>query len=106
MNDLDFVAMQNSTSVRPAAPPLAMRLARPAIQTLGVLAPSLAARLAERLFLTPHRHRAPARESTALAVARRTIVHVNGSPVTTWTWGHGPAVLLVHGWAGRGAQLA
>jgi len=106
MNDLDFVAMQNSTSVRPAALPLPMRLARPAIHTLSALAPSLAARLAERLFLTPRRHRAPARESTALATARRTIVHVGDSRVTTWTWGHGPVVLLVHGWGGRGAQLA
>jgi pimeloyl-ACP methyl ester carboxylesterase len=106
MTDLEFVAMQNSTSVRPAAPPLPMRLARPAIQTLSALAPSLAARVAERLFLTPRRHRVPARENTALASARRTIVHVDGSPVTTWTWGHGPVVLLVHGWSGRGAQLA
>ena len=106
MNDLDFLAMQNSTSVRPVAPPLPMRLAQPAIQAFSALAPSLAARLAERLFLTPRRHRAPERERTALATARRTIVHVDGAPVTTWTWGHGPVVLLVHGWSGRGGQLA
>ena len=106
MTDLEFVAMQNSTSVRPSAPPLAIRLLRPGIATLSALAPSLAARLAERLFLTPQRHPIPARESAALAGARRTIVQVAGSAVTTWTWGHGPVVLLVHGWAGRGAQLA
>ncbi|HEV8583467.1 MAG TPA: alpha/beta fold hydrolase [Methylomirabilota bacterium] len=83
-----------------------MRLARPAVAALSALAPGLAARLAERLFLTPERHRAPAHETAALASARRTIVHVDGAPVTAWTWGHGPVVLLVHGWAGRGAQLA
>jgi pimeloyl-ACP methyl ester carboxylesterase len=106
MNDLDFLAMQNSTSVRPSAPPLIVRLLRPGIATLSALAPALAARLAERLFLTPPRHRVPARESAALARARRTIVQLDGSPVATWTWGHGPVVLLVHGWGGRGAQLA
>lgn len=26
--------------------------------------------------------------------------------VTAWVWGSGPTVLLVHGWGGRGAQLA
>jgi pimeloyl-ACP methyl ester carboxylesterase len=106
MTDLEFVVMQNSTSVRPANAPLAARLLRPAFAALSGLAPSLAARVAERLFLTPPRHPAPSHETTALAAARRTIVHVDGAPVTVWTWGHGPAVLLVHGWGGRGAQLA
>src|SRR6266850_406294 len=61
MTDLEFVTMQNSTSVRSAGLPL---------------------------------H------------ARRAIVRDGDSAVTTWTWGHGPVVLLVHGWGGRGAQLA
>ena len=106
MTDLDFVAMQNSTSVRPSAPPLPLRLLRPGIATLSALAPSLAARLAERLFLTPPRHPVPVWERAVLAGARRTIVQLDGAPMTTWTWGQGSAVLLVHGWGGRGAQLA
>src|SRR6266566_4874742 len=106
MTDLEFVAMQNSTSVRPLPTPFGVRLLRPGLAALSALAPSLAARLAEPLFLTPPRHPAPAHEAAALQHARRTIVQVDGQPVTTWTWGHGPAVLLVHGWGGRGAQLA
>jgi len=106
MTDLEFLAMQNSTAVRPSRLPLAARLLRPAIAALSAVAPSVAARLAERRFLTPPRHPAPAHETAALAGARRTIVYVDGWPLTTWTWGHGPAVLLVHGWGGRGAQLA
>jgi pimeloyl-ACP methyl ester carboxylesterase len=106
MTDLEFVAMQNSTSVRPVAPPLAARLLHPGFAALSALTPALAARLAERLFLTAPRHPAPAHETAALARARRAVVHVDGAPVTTWTWGHGPVVLLVHGWGGRGAQLA
>ena len=106
MTDLEFVTMQNSTSVRSPGLPLPARLARPAFAALSALAPSLAAPIAERVFLTPPRHRAPQHESAALAAARRTIVRDGDSAVTTWTWGHGPVVLLVHGWGGRGAQLA
>src|SRR2546425_4213156 len=106
MTDLEFVMMQNSTSVRSAGLPLPARLARPVFAVLSALAPSLAAPIAERLFLTPPRRRAPQHEAAALAAARRTIVRVGDSPVTAWTWGHGPVVVLVHGWGGRGAQLA
>jgi pimeloyl-ACP methyl ester carboxylesterase len=106
MTDLEFIAMQNSTSVRPSQLTLPGRLFRPGVAALSALAPSLAARLAERLFLTPPRHPAPAHETAALERARQTILHAEGEPFTTWTWGHGPAVLLVHDWGGRGGQLA
>src|SRR5437773_858810 len=106
MTDLEFVAMQNSTAVRSPGLPLAARLVRPAFAALSVLAPALAASVAERVFLTAPRHRAPEHETAALAGARRTSVQVGGSPVSVWTCGHGPVGLLVHGWGGRGAQLA
>src|SRR3989441_105784 len=106
MTDLEFVAMQNSPSVRSPGLPLAARLVRPAFAALSVLAPGLAASVAERVFLTAPRHPAPEHETAALAGARRAIVQVGDSPVSVWTWGHGPVVLLVHGWGGRGAQLA
>src|SRR5439155_676408 len=104
MTDWEFLAMQNSTSVRSPQPPLAARLLRPGVATLSALAPALAARVAERLFVTAPRYPAPAHGTAVLAGARRTIVHVDGAPVTTWTWGHGPRVLLVHGWGGRDAR--
>ena len=31
---------------------------------------------------------------------------MNGERIATWSWGEGRAVYLVHGWAGRGGQLA
>jgi pimeloyl-ACP methyl ester carboxylesterase len=105
MTDLEFVAMQKSTSVRSHAVPWGVRLMRPALAALSALSPTLAAPVAERLFLTAPRHRAPEHETAALASARRTIVH-GDSPIVAWTWGHGPVILLVHGWGGRGAQLA
>ena len=105
MTDADFVAMQKSTSVRSQQIPWPLRLVRPALRTLSALSPELAAPLAERLFLTAPRHPQPPHEAAALATARRTIVHAD-SPIPAWTWGRGPAVLLVHGWGGRGAQMA
>jgi pimeloyl-ACP methyl ester carboxylesterase len=105
MTDQEFVAMQKSTSVRSQQLPLRIRLLRPAFGALSAIAPALAAPVAERLFLTPPRHTQPEHEAAALASARSMIVDA-GTPVTAWTWGHGPAVLLVHGWGGRGAQLA
>ena len=105
MTDQEFVAMQKSTAVRSRKVPGRIRLLRPALTMLSVLAPALGARLAERLFLAPPRYPEPEHEATALSSARSTVVDA-GTPITAWTWGHGPAVLLVHGWGGRGAQLA
>jgi len=105
MTDAEFVAMQKSTSVRSKPLPWTARVLRPALAGLSAVAPSLAASVAERSFLTPPRHPQPAYEATALASARVSRIGA-GTPITAWTWGHGPAVLLVHGWGGRGAQLA
>jgi pimeloyl-ACP methyl ester carboxylesterase len=83
-----------------------MPLARAGNRLTSALAPDLAARRAERLFLTPPRRwRRPAAEIALLATARARPVRVGGRRIETWRWGTGPDVLLVHGWGGRGAQL-
>jgi len=105
MTDQEFVAMQKSTAVRSREIPRRIRLLRPAIATLSAVAPALAARVAERMFLSPPRYPQPEHEAATLAPAVSKSVDA-GTPITTWTWGHGPAVLLVHGWGGRGGQLA
>lgn len=99
---------KNSTIVR--TPPLAIRAARTGLRFLSPRAPSLAARYAERLFLTAPRHRRPAAEAALLATgAPARIPHVaDGEPghLPAWTWGEGgDVVVLVHGWEGRGSQL-
>jgi len=75
--------------------------------------PQAAARLSFDLFLRPRRFPRPARELEALASARTLLVptdrtvHAAPHPLRAWVWGEdGPTVLLVHGWQGRGAQLA
>ena len=74
---------------------------------LSRLAPRLAAKLAERIFVTPIPMRRPQREASWAEGAERITIPspLGGFPV--WVWGDGPqTVLLVHGWSGRGLQLA
>jgi alpha-beta hydrolase superfamily lysophospholipase len=104
-------APKNRTIVRSKS---TVRLTRAALQTAYVVSEDLGTSFAERLFTTPRRHPRPERERAVLASAREVVVDVKlraprwkGSvcSIATWRWGHGPAVLLVHGWEGRGSQL-
>jgi pimeloyl-ACP methyl ester carboxylesterase len=101
---------QNRTTVRPANETTPARLAprawRAGLSALDRLAPAVAARVAERLFLTPLPHATPAREREALRDARPFDVPFHGGRLRAWRFGEGPAVLLVHGWSGRGGQMA
>lgn len=78
-------------------------------KTMAVLcriAPGAAARLAERLFITPPSARQPLRETAWAASARETVLATDAGDLAAWSWGAGETtVLLVHGWAGRGLQL-
>jgi pimeloyl-ACP methyl ester carboxylesterase len=102
---------RNRTVVRSQT---ALRLTKAALQAAFVVSEDLGAHLAERLFTSPRRHRRPDRERDVLARGWRFTVdvalrspHAHGQHrrVTAWRWGHGPTVLLVHGWEGRGSQL-
>jgi pimeloyl-ACP methyl ester carboxylesterase len=81
---------------------------RAGFRFLSPHAPSVAARWAEHLFLTPRRHIRPYWEYEQLLSAREDRVPYEGGWLPTWTWGGGaeaPTALLVHGWEGRGSQL-
>ena len=105
-------APKNSTTVRSDT---AVRLARAALQAAYVVSDDLGTSLAERLFTSPRRHRRPERERRVLARGWPFASEITlRSPrwhgqrrrrIAAWRWGHGPAVLLVHGWEGRGSQL-
>jgi dienelactone hydrolase len=93
---------EKSTNGRSHAPwPL-----RAALSALGAVSPTLAGRAGARLFLTPPRRRATAREEAALADAEPFALRHRGRALRGWSMGAGPAVLLVHGWGGRSGQLA
>jgi predicted alpha/beta hydrolase family esterase len=102
---------RNSTTVRSET---AIRLTRAALQTAFLVSDQLGVGFAERLFTSPRRFERPDRERTLLASARPFTIDIelrsprwNGAhrQLAAWRWGHGPVVLLVHGWEGRGAQL-
>jgi len=79
-------------------------LLRAAFAVGQVAAPALAARAAEQLFFRPPRRR-PSRVGLP-AGGRRVPAGAPSGPLAVWSWGHGPAVYLLHGWGGRAEQLA
>jgi pimeloyl-ACP methyl ester carboxylesterase len=91
----------------PDKQPLAVTLIRGAMGVLSRTAPGVASRVAEDLFMKPRRFAAPPREREMLAEATPFEVRLGARlTIQAWRWGSGPAVMLVHGWEGRGAQLA
>ena len=84
---------------------LAERALRTTFALLDRPAPALCARLAERLFFTPPRPRTSARVEAILKGGRRIDVSEGRTRIAAWSWGEGPVVYLVHGWAGMGGQL-
>jgi pimeloyl-ACP methyl ester carboxylesterase len=79
---------------------------RAGISLAAALVPRLAARGLAELCIRPPRHRAPARELASLVGAEPFAVRHPGGVVRGWRRGHGPAVLLLHGWGGRSGQMA
>jgi pimeloyl-ACP methyl ester carboxylesterase len=72
-----------------------------------MIAPPLAARWLQRLFLTPRRLPAPPREIEWLSEAEESRFGFGrNQTLPLFSWGNGPVVLLAHGWSGRGSQLA
>jgi pimeloyl-ACP methyl ester carboxylesterase len=109
--------VENSTNVRtarrhPADPSeAAITAVRVGLRVAEALPGELAAAWAERLFTTPRRFARPERERALLASAGRfefsSVAGGSGMALAGWRWGDhdAPAVLLVHGWEGRGTQL-
>ena len=74
---------------------------RASFSAAGYLAPSLTAAVAERLFFKTRRSAPRPGERDVLATATPSSI----AGMQAWSWGDGPAVLLVHGWNGRATQL-
>ena len=94
---------QKSTTVRffAASPPV-----RAAFRLLEHTVPALGARWAERIWFTlPRVSDLPEVRIARSAPARPFAITVDGHRVIGAAWGDGPAVYLVHGWAGHGGQL-
>ena len=78
------------------------------------IAPAIAHRWAINLFVQPIKFKRPPREAALIQdaiIEEKPFTGFYPRPATqahyiTYRWGSGPVVLLVHGWAGRGSQMA
>lgn len=100
----------NSTNVRNPGPLQAVAsLAwhRLSLAVAATFAPEKAADTAARLFSTPPRYAHTAAELEMLETGTRFDVRVGFVTLAAWRFGReeAPAVVLSHGWGGRGAQL-
>lgn len=90
-----------------AAPEIGLTVMRGALRVLSRTAPRVATRIAADLFMKPRRFRTPPREQALLHGAESFEIRAGQeTTIRAWRWGKGPVVILVHGWEGRGSQLA
>ena len=86
--------------------PLGVKLSQLVFRLLGSSMPELTSAWAALLWSRTHRFEPPRRERRMQLRASEYSLKVNGRDIKAWQWGSGPAVLLVHGWNGRGMQLS
>lgn len=97
--------------VNEAKLPLQLRVMRVGFRALTAVSRRAAARVAVHFFVTPRRHPVPERERRVLDRGERFTLRYKEHDVAAWAWEpaggatHGTAI-LVHGWEGRGGQLA
>ncbi len=90
---------------RPVPPTL--RVMRFLFSRVGGLFPRFMGRWAYRLWFRTRRFPESAAGKRAIRDAVRDILTVDNIPVAFYRWGgEGPVVLFVHGWSGRGSQVA
>jgi pimeloyl-ACP methyl ester carboxylesterase len=94
----------NSTNVRNG---IVLAWNRVSLALAAVLAPGKAVDTAARLFTTPPRFAHTPPELELLATGTRLDVAAPEGRIAAWRFGNAqrPAIVLSHGWGGRGAQL-
>ncbi len=103
MNDHYFNRFHDSTNVRVLR--VRQRLVHAVLQFCEFVAPRLTGWLTLCLFFSPAAYRANTEEKDCLKQGRPFQVQVHDKTVQAWRWGRGPAILMVHGWSGRGVQF-
>ena len=86
--------------------PPALRLMRFMFSVLGPLLPEVMGRWAYQLWIRTRRFPESAAGKRIARSAEREILVVDDIPVAVYKWGKGPVILFVHGWSGRGSQVA
>ena len=85
--------------------PFAMVVIRKLFPLVEKLIPVLAHQWAFNLFFKPIRFPRPQRELPTRQSATKFRMNVGSMDIQCYSWGQGPVVLFVHGWAGRGTQF-
>lgn len=67
--------------------------------------PALAHRFFVTIFFTPLNYSVPEKEKIIEKQAEKSVLHLDGKKIQCYSWGKGPIVLVVHGWAGRATQF-
>ena len=82
-----------------------VRWLRFSFAVLNIASPRLGARRAYRLWFSSPRFPEPAREQRWREQGQMDYLEHEYGSIAVYRWGQGPAVLLVHGWSGRGTQM-
>ena len=82
-----------------------MRLVQWLFPKLEKTVPWLAHRFFITIFFSPLNYRVPHKEKIIEQQADKFSLTVGGKQIQCYSWGNGPVVLLVHGWAGRATQF-
>jgi esterase/lipase len=85
-------------------PPL-LKVVRWIFPKLEVVAPFLAHRYFIKIFFSPLHYPVPDKEREIEKRAEKFEVFAAGKTIQCYSWGEGPVILLVHGWAGRATQF-
>jgi pimeloyl-ACP methyl ester carboxylesterase len=111
-NSLPTISAINSTLVRLFAPSHAVKIFKRVLVRTGVgfasfVAPKVVLKRASNLFITPPRFAHSAPEQRLLDTGEAIAVPSPWGNIAAWRFGdiNHPAVVMSHGWGGRGAQF-
>ncbi|HZX73574.1 MAG TPA: alpha/beta hydrolase [Cyclobacteriaceae bacterium] len=85
--------------------PLPLKVVRWLYPNVEKTFPSLAHRYFIHLFFTPFRYVVPEKDKVLEQQAEQSMLEVAGKKIQVYSWGSGPIILVVHGWAGRASQF-
>lgn len=109
MSDEELFALRQQDEQREFAAMRAnkgVRIAGILFSFLSRIAPPLAYRILNRMARKPRRFKPHPRERELLATGKRVSFDTSFGKIAAWEWGEGPTVHMIHGWQGRGSQLA
>ena len=85
--------------------PTSIKFIRWTFPVIEKIAPGLARRIFVKIFFTPFHFVVPEAEQAMERRSEKFTITVNDKEVQCYSWGQGPNILFVHGWAGRGTQF-